>query len=282
MFQQKIKIHIPKWLLNVAIVFFIVAFVFISTYLTFEKIYQNKIYPGVWIGEINLKGKTAEQAKDIINKQVNDISQSGIVFHYQKKQTAITPTIASADGSFAYQIISFDAEKSVNQAYSFGRDNAFFSNLKNKIGALIYRRAVNLSFAMNEKEIKNILIKNFLIFETPAKNAELIFDNQNNFIIKEEKLGKIINYEKAIKLLGVNLLNLNNSPIELYTKTDYPQIYKKDCLNIDAKAKQILSLAPFTLIYGNNKFAIKKNQLSNWLGLKINQETDNQNKISVS
>lgn len=282
MFQKKPKINIPPRLLKVAIIFFIAAFVFASAYLIFEKIYQNKIYPGVWIGEINLKGKTAEQTKNIINKQINNISQSGVVFYYQKKQITVTPAIASADGSFAYQIISFDAKKSIEQAYNFGRDNTFFSNLKNKINALIYKRTINLSLSMNETKVQNILMENFSIFETPAKNAELIFDKQtNNFIASEEKLGKTINYQKAIRLLGSNLLKLNDSSIRLYTKTDYPVIYKKACLNIDAKAKQILSLAPLTLKYQNNQWDIKKNQLSDWLGLKINQQTDNQNKILV-
>ncbi len=309
MFQLKSKFNIPRWLLDVAVIFFIICLIITSLYFIFEKKYQNKIYPGILIGEINLGGKTVSEANSLINEKLNSISQSGVVFHYQKKQTAITPTIASADGSFAYQIISFDAEKSANQAYSFGRNNSFFQNLKNKISGLIYKRAINLSLSMNEKEIKNILMENFSSFETPAQDAKLIFDKQNNnftplnktvdpklsdeiklpvngayltgFTVREEKLGKIMDYEKAIKRLGINLLNLNNRPIQLYTKTDYPEIYKKDCLNIDAKAKNILSLAPVILIFKDKQWQIEKNQLAELLSLETGREAKNQSLVAV-
>lgn len=278
---KKSKFKIPRWLLNTAIVFFIACLITASLHFIFEKKYQNKIYPGILIGEINLGGKTASEANSLINEKLNSISQSGIVFRYQKKQTVIMPTISSADGSFAYQIISFDAEKSINQAYNFGRDDSFFPNLKNKISGLIHKRAVNLSFSMNEKEIKNILMENFSSFEIPAQDAKLMINKQNNFIIEEEKLGKIIDYEKAIKLLGINLLKLNNSPIQLYTKTDYPQIYKKDALNIDSKAKQILFLAPIAMAAEEKEWVIEKDQLSQWLELKLNAEAINKDEITV-
>ncbi|MCK4553725.1 peptidoglycan binding domain-containing protein, partial [Candidatus Parcubacteria bacterium] len=282
MFQLKPKVNIPKWLLNTAIIFFIACLITASLYFIFEKKYQNKIYPGILIGEINLGGKTVSEANSLINEKLNSISQSGIAFHYQKKQAAITPTIASTDGSFAYQIISFNAEKSANQAYSFGKNNSFFQNLKNKISGLIYKRAINLSLSMNEKEIKNILMENFSSFETPAQDAKLIFDKQNNnFTVREEKLGKIMDYEKAIKRLGINLLNLNNVPIQLYTKTDYPEIYKKDCLNIESKAKDILSLAPVILIFKDKQWQIEKNQLAELLSLETGREAKNQNLVAV-
>lgn len=315
MSRIKIKINIPRWLLDAAIVFFIACLITASLYFIFEKKYQNKIYPGVWIGEINLGGKTVEQAKSLINEEINNINRSGITFYYEKNKVPIMPTIISTESDFAYQIINFDSEKSVDQAYNLGRDKAFFSNLKNKINGLIRKRIINLSFSMNETEIQNILKENFSTFEIPAEDAKLVLNEQNNnftplnksfdeingnesavvgdlkpptndtyltgFMVSEEKLGKIMDYKKAIKLLGINLLKLNSSPIQLSTETDYPEIYKKDCLNIEAKAKNILSLAPITLIFEDNKWEVDKEQLAQWLSLKIKSEAKNQDLVNI-
>ncbi|MCG2698011.1 VanW family protein [Candidatus Parcubacteria bacterium] len=315
MSRIKIKINIPRWLLDAAIVFFIACLITASLYFIFEKKYQNKIYPGVWIGEINLGGKTVEQAKSLINEEINNINRSGITFYYEKNKVPIMPTIISTESDFAYQIINFDSEKSVDQAYNLGRDKAFFSNLKNKINGLICKRIINLSFSMNETEIQNILKENFSTFEIPAEDAKLVLNEQNNnftplnksfdeingnesavvgdlkpptndtyltgFMVSEEKLGKIMDYKKAIKLLGINLLKLNSSPIQLSTETDYPEIYKKDCLNIEAKAKNILSLAPITLIFEDNKWEVDKEQLAQWLSLKIKSEAKNQDLVNI-
>ena len=282
MLQKKIANYIPKWLLVTAIIFFIAVLIIASLYFIFEKKYKNKIYPRTWIGEINLSGKTIEQAKSLINKKINNINQSGITFHYQKNKASIMPTVISTESDFAYQIINFDSEKSIEQVYSLSRDNTFFLNLKNKVTSLIHNRAVNLSFSMNETEIQNILKENFSSFETPAQNAKLIFNKElNHFIVREEKLGKIMNYEKAIKRLGVNLLNLNNCSIQLYTRTDHPEIYKKDTLNIEAKAKNILSLAPITLIFKDKQWIISKDQLAEFLSLKNSNKAKSQDLITV-
>ena len=278
MFQQKIKIHIPKWLPEIAIIFFIVSLTAIWLLFCFETIYQNKIYPGIWLGQTGLSGKTKEQAKAIINNKINNINQSGIVFYHDKAQTVILPTITSTESDFAYQIISFDVEKTIDQTYAFGKSSDFFTNLQNKIKALFYKQPVNLIVDINKNEINAMLTENFSQFEIPAQNAELSIDENNDFMVKEEKLGKVINYEKALNQLKVNLARLDSSQIQLFTKIDYPKIYKKDCLNIDAKAKKILSLAPLALNYNDNQWKVKKSQLTSWLSLKINPESSEENK----
>lgn len=272
MFQQKPKIHIPQWLPEVAVIFFIVSLTFIWILFAFEKIYQNKIYPGIKLNQIDLSDKTKEQAKSVINNKINSINQSGVIFYHNKTQTAILPTITSTESDFAYQIINFDVEQTIDQAYNFGRSSDFFSNLQNKIKALFYKQPINLIITINEDEINKILTENFSKFEIPAEDAKLAVDENNDFIINAEKLGKVIDYEKALNQLKINLARLDSSPIQLFSKTDYPKIYKKDCLNINAKAKEILSLAPLALDYNGKQWEVGKNQLTSWLGLKNNPE----------
>lgn len=274
MFQKKITNYIPQWLLDVAIIFFIVSLVFTALYFAFEQIYQNKIYPGIKLDQIDLSNKTKEQAKAIINSKINSINQSGIIFYYDKTQTTILPTITSTESDFAYQIISFDAEETVDQAYALGRNSDFFTNLQNKIKALFYKQPINLITAINNEEINKMLAENFSQFEIPAEDAKLSVDKNNDFIIKEEKFGKVIDYEKALNQLKINLARLDSSLIQLFSKTDYPLIFKKDCLNIDAEAKKILSLAPLALNYNDKQWKIKKDQLTSWLSLKINSEAN--------
>ncbi len=282
MFKQKATIHIPQWLLSVAIIFLIACLLAGGIYFIFEKKYQNKIYPGIWLGQTGLSGKTKEQAKIIINNKINNINQAGIIFYYDKAQTVVLPTITSTESDFAYRIIGFDVETTIDQTYAFGRSSDFFTNLQNKIKAIFYKQPINLIIAINKEEINNLLTENFSQFETPAQNAKLSIDENNDFMVKEEKLGKVINYEKALNRLKINLAWLNSSQIQLFTKTDYPIIFKKDCLNIDAKAKQILSLAPLALNYNNKQWEVQKSQLTSWLGLKNNTKADKRDEITIS
>jgi vancomycin resistance protein YoaR len=290
MFEIETKNYSKKhWLLNIAIIFVITSVLMASLYLIFEKKYDNKIYPGIILGEMDLSGKTPEELKSIINKKVNQINQNGITFYYQEKQTAIMPIVASLETDLAYEIINFDVEKTVAQAYGFGRGNNFFINLSNKIKAIISKQPIALRTTINEEEINQALSENFSQYEIPAEDAELIFKQQSllggmkniQFDIEEEKIGKVINYQKGIIQLKRRLSLLDFSSIELLTKTDYPQIYKKNCLNIGNKARNILELAPLILKYEDGEWKVDNKQLAEWLMLKINPDNKNINKDKI-
>jgi vancomycin resistance protein YoaR len=290
-FHTETKDSRRRWLLNAAIIFVITALVAGGLYFIFEAKYKNKIYPGIMAGGIDLSGKTPEEAKKIINKKVNRINQDGITFYYQGSKTVITPIISSFESDLAYEIINFNTEETVNSAFAFGRNDNFFVNLQNKARAAAFKEAIAFKIEINEEKILQALKSNFSQFEIPAEDAKLIYKKQSllggmeniQFEVREEKLGKIIDYEKGIARLKNNLARLDNGPIELFTKTDYPRIYKKDTLNIENKARKILALAPLTLKYENNEWVVSKEKLASWLTLKINPDYKTEgDKIIVS
>ena len=272
------------WLLKLAIIFFILTIFVVCGFLLFEKKYQYKIYPGVWLNNYDLSNKTINEARQLIDQQINEINQKGINFTYQNNEGSALSTIKNKD---ILQYINFDINQAVNQAIDFGRDNNFFINFKNKISAILFKKKIILTVNINQIEIKKILHENFLRFEQPAQNATLII-NQNNssnniqFQIAQEKLGKIIDYQKSIDELTSELSQLKFQPIKLQTKTQYPIIFAKDCLNAESQANSILTLAPILLEYNKLNWTINKGQLADWLLLETNPDKTNPEKIITS
>jgi vancomycin resistance protein YoaR len=288
------KIKIPLWLLWMAIIFFILLFTLVSTYLSWENKYINKIYPGLYLGEIILSGKTLNEAKKTIDDKINLLNQDGINFYYGDNSTTIFPIVSSLEGDIARQIINFDTDKTLATAYGFGRSGNFFADLKNKIKTLFSNKAITLTAAINDNEIEKILKEKFSNSEIPTEDAQLIHKKINDpagsetieFEIIREKAGRIIDYQKGISQLKANLIGLNFGPIKLTSNISYPQIYQKDCLNINNKAQNILTLSPITLKYKDNEWIIEKAQLASWLGLKNNPEfkkigAENKEKIII-
>jgi len=278
----KISNYIPQWLLKVVIIFFIVLFIILISYLVFEKNYQDKIHPRVYLGDISLGGKTIAEAKTMLNKRIDKINQDGISFKYKNQQAVILPLISSVESDLTYQLINFDASKTINSIFSYTRNNNFINNLQNKINTLFFKQRAVMLITMNEQEIEKILSDRFSQYEIPAQDARLEI-NGNTVAITAEKLGKVINYKKGIKDLAINLKSLSSLSVQLTTRTDYPQILKNDCLNIENKVKQILTLAPLKIKYDKNQWLIKKSELNNWLKLRINQRLNDkiQDKIIV-
>lgn len=280
----------PPWLLETAIIFFIVFFIFCSLYLVFEINYKNKAYPGIRAGNINLSGKSKEQIEQLINYQTDKIRQEGINFYYNGAKINIQPLISSPEGDLAYEIIGFDTKKTAENIMNYGRADNFFINLKNKISLFIWEKKVPVIFTINEERLKKILSDNFSPYLAPAQDAKLIYAPTDNkkiykFIIEEEKAGKDINYQKGLNVLSQNLSQLNFSPIYLVSENIKPLVAKNDCLNIESRAENLLNLAPLAIAYPSDlpatstlktregkQWLIAKKDFADWLKIKSGAE----------
>jgi len=274
-----------RWLLLPAIIFFILLAIAATGLFAFEKIYQDKIYPNIFVGDLNLGGLTAEQAENLLNKQVDKINQNGITFSYKGNQTTIMPVLSSADADLAIKIINFNVDKTVAIAFNYGRNRGFFINLESKL-ALLFKQQLPLDLSINQEQINKILADNFIKNLAPSQDASLIvkpaYGDSYDFAVSPEKLGKAIDYEDAISQMINNLSKLNSQAIELITVTRYPKILAKDSLNIENKALKILNYAPLTLTYGGNDWIINRSQLAEMLTLKPNNSVEDKVKVGLN
>ncbi|MEA1963500.1 MAG: VanW family protein [Patescibacteria group bacterium] len=259
-------------------IFLIIAIILIGFYFSFIYYYKNKIYPGISVGNIDLSGLTDNQAANIINQKIDNINQNGIKFQYHNQETVFLPMIASVESDLAYRIVNFNVEESALKAMKIGRSD----NIKNNILQIIknYSKKTNLKIRceINENEVNAFFDNNFSHFATPAKNAELIYEKKPynkkalNFSVKKEEYGQILNYAKALKQLKNNLANLNDKNIEISANINYPKIFEKDCLNINAKANKIINRLPLKLAHENNKWDLNSNDILGLLTLKENKQ----------
>jgi len=290
MFGEKKKHDVLKWLLRLVAIFFILLATTASAFLVFEKTYQNKVYPGVRLGDIDLSGKTGSQVSYLINQRVNKINQTGIVFTYNKQQVNLMSVVSSIEGDLAYSIINFEPESTIKEAFSFGRKSNFFQNFSDKLDGLFHGRSIEMNFYLNEGEAIKTLATSFDFLEKSPNDARIVFNEPDSvykkissadFDILEENFGEVIDYSEGIKKLKNNLAVMDDSGIELYSQVKNPVIYKKDLLNIEDKIDKIINLAPVVLNFSgeDESFEMTARDIAPWLVLKNNKRTDNEEVI---
>lgn len=277
MFSLHKKNNLLKWPLMTTAVFLTIAIILAGFYFSFTHYYKDKIYPGIFVGNINLSGLSGNQALSFVNRKIDNINQNGITFKYYNQETIFLPMVASVESDLVYQIVNFDVEKSISNAMQIGRSD----NIKNNILQIIknYLKNTNLkiTFTINEDEINAFFDNNFSHFATPAKNAELTYEEKAyskilNFSVKKEEYGQILDYEKALKQLKNNLANLSDQNIKISANINYPEIFEKDCLNIEAKANKIINRLPLKLFHENNKWNLNHDDVLSRLTLKENNQ----------
>ncbi|MCU0679398.1 MAG: VanW family protein [Planctomycetes bacterium] len=289
MIKLKIKkvFAFPRWLLAIVIIFFIVSALAAAGYFIFEQAYREKIYPNVKIGGYAVGGLTPAQALNMLNKKVDRLNQNGVIFSYGDHRFALLPMVASVEGDLAYQLFSYDTEKTVNSAFAYGRQSSFAVDLDRKFRLLLRSYNQPLSVKLNSAEVKKILMDNFLPYAVPAVDAALAYAAPTygadyKFTVTKEKLGQTFDYERAVAQLERQLAAADASPIMFKVSDDYPEIYEKDCLNIPIKASRLFALSPLTLAVGAKAWAVKKIEFVDWLKLELNNQPGTEDKVLVS
>lgn len=263
-----------------AIISVMVIFIFLASIFILDILYKNKFYPGVKITGVNLSGLTRAQAQKIFKAKIDELNRNGQTFIYQNRQATIYPIIISTtDPDLSHEIITFDLNKTLEQACSLGRAGNFFDNIWQKIKLIFVNKNLTLNFKINQEEIEKILKDNFADLERPGQNPKIEFD-QDEIIITNEKMGLIFDYQEIIKKLKNNLTHLNFEPLELKLVLNKPDFTHSQTLFLRDEIEQVINLstiniqATTTNYYGQpirKTWPVERNEFKNWLDFGYNK-----------
>jgi vancomycin resistance protein YoaR len=271
--------RIWRTILVLITVFVFVFLLALVIYLFLGSRYSQKIFPGIRLGNINLQGKTASEAKELIYTHIDTINQDGLVFEYGDKAAIIYPLKSySPDGDVIETLIDFDVDKTIDNAMAIGRSNKFVPDLLNRFSLLVGRR-VELIANLDRDKIINRLNQGFAgIVPVDAK----FYMAQNDVAITPDSDGKLLTYNDGLDKLDKDLKRFDFSTIVLNDNGDgKANILADDCVKVQDQAKAIAALAPVKLRYkGKSIGTLDANTLIDWIHVSKSSGADS--KISLS
>ncbi|MDD5569233.1 MAG: VanW family protein [Candidatus Pacebacteria bacterium] len=246
----------------VALLFIFIAAVGVYSWL--GNAYKDKIYPGVHLGDVDLSGKTVNQAKELVYQRLDLLNQEGISFAYGKEEIIIRPIIIfSPDADIKNVLIDFDVDKTVSNAMAMGRTGQFLPDLWERATFFFHHEAEAIA-SFNRNESIKYLKQGFATIE-PA-DAKFYIDNNNSLAIEPEKAGRRLNYDKGLNELERKIKSFDFSLIRLSaTNATNPDVFVADCAKVQDKAKAIADLAPISLSYGVKNWELDSKTLVSWL-----------------
>jgi vancomycin resistance protein YoaR len=266
--QRPLKLLLRAASVLIAVIAFFALIISIA-FIYFEKKYDSKILPNIYVANINVGGKTVEEAEKIIESATAYFDKNGFTFNSPAKKIVIFPTEQVADTDIAVENFSFAIKNTLEDAYDTARNNDFETNTRDKVRLLLSKKSIPLKFALNEARIRDKFNAALPPEETAAKDAEFTIDN-GTVLIKPEQDGISVDLDQALLDLGRKISNLDQAPIELKTTVINPKIYQKDFTehNVEALAQAVLDSAPLTLSFEKQKWQIQKKELGRWITLK--------------
>lgn len=273
----KHKKNIYYFILPISVAIFLLL-IFI---LSFEIAYAYKIYPGTYVGNIEISGKTKDQAVKYLTEKTDPLIINGLDFVWGDKNVNIDSIITGPNAGDVYEeIYSYDVRRAANQAYENGHTGNWKTKTINQFNAFFKKNKVPLYFTLNEENLETILRDNFVDLEKPAVNAELKISANNGIAIvvtEEEISGQAFDYKKAIQEAKSNILNLQKKDIILQTIVEKPEIKKEDVEKIIPFVQEVINLAPIIFTYGEKTIEISKAELASWIKIQKKEDSTKEN-----
>jgi vancomycin resistance protein YoaR len=144
--------------------FFVTSFGLFS----YQKLYENKVYQGVYVDGVNLGGETKQEIKKLFSDKNSRIKDSTITF-------VNNSDIATA--SAGQLNLGYDGNLSADQAYSIGRSGKFISDLSLILQAYVSNISLRSTYTYNQKEVTNLLQPISKKIDIQPVNAVFKFEN---------------------------------------------------------------------------------------------------------
>ena len=256
---------------------------FSISYLIWNTNYRGKVYPGVFLGSINLSGQDYNSVKKLITLKTQDIESSGLVFVDDNGNKIIKDNKGGLDTGSNYQFILFAPEKTALGAFDKSKNDSFFlfltHLLKNRDSKKIYNQV-----EIDAEGLQYFLEESFPDLMVASENAYFyIADDNKALSVMPGKIGKSIDHSNVYENLYNNLSSLKNETIYIKTVSLYPSVKENDLFDLKVEAEKILeNNQKFELKYTNNKgvessWKVEPEKFVSWL--EINHEN---NRVSLN
>lgn len=196
-FKFKLLYHRKHIFRGVRIIFWFLTGAFLAIFfissiglLGYESLYKNKVYPGVYINNVNFGGKSSETVKNYLLSKNSSIQNVNFVL---KSDYGIA-TISAKQIDFGY-----DANLLTTQAYAIGRSGNFASDLS--IILQSYATGVNLAPSYNYSQDKLAILLNPLSKQINKDPVNAVFDFTNN---------RVTTFKPSTNGAGVDINKLND------------------------------------------------------------------------
>jgi vancomycin resistance protein YoaR len=184
------------------------------------KEWDNKIYPGVTVQDVNLGGLTKEEAKNKLSESFNDA--------IGKKKMPISIGDKQYELIYSDIIPKYDIDGTVEKAYNFGRDDGTLKKYMSIKNGENNKNVIPLDFSYSEEKLKEYEAKLQKEATQAAKDASINI-NGSNITVKPETEGKTVNLETLDQKLKENINGDINSDNKLTVdiETTKPRVTKE-------------------------------------------------------
>ena len=218
----------PVFLISILIIIFFISF--ISIFFSIINIGNSKIYKGISINNIDMSGKSKEEAVKILNNSIKSKIDKPINLKYNDYNNTLYYS--------AYDV-SYDINSAVDKAYLLGRKGNIVRNNYAILKFLLFKKNINIKIEYNDELLDKSISD--ISSNLPGKLVEPNYSiEEKNLVIKKGNSGIVVDESK----LKEDLINIFNNISSQNDEITIPVISKEQSkIDIDKIHSEIFKKA---------------------------------------
>lgn len=202
--------------------------------ISLRAVYSGRVYPGIYLGWINLSGQSPTSAAELLRSKFDYPDQGQITLQYDELSWLATPAELG---------LFFSPNYNAEQAFNAGREGNFWQRVADQAKILRHGLVIAPAFVLDEKTGREFLAGIASEVDQPVIEASLELDGLD-VIVQPGQIGREMDLAASLDVAALQMGSLQSGTIPLIVKETYP-----DILDVSAQAelaRQILS-QPLTL-----------------------------------
>lgn len=200
--------------------------VYAALYRYVNKVDKKVICDNVYIGETNVSGMTAKEAKAAVREKIREYATRSLTMEVEEKSVDVRLSELGLDVK--------DIDQLVESAVSYGKKGSVFGRYQKMRKLKKEKVVLNEEFRVDADAVDAVIKEKAIPLEQEAADAT-ISRSEDGFIVTDEKEGKAVNLEESRKKI-VNYLNqkwnYKDVSLALVVETEQPKIKRKDLESI--------------------------------------------------
>jgi len=234
----------------------------------YGRMYENRIFPGVRVLSVRLDGLTKSEARKAVQDSIDNVLSKGLRFNYDGRELVIDPSVVSTDPDASRDLVRYDVDQALEQAYALGRDAGWISNAAEQLGLRVSPKEVPPRVTLDRSGLDEALQAAAERELHPVKDARLSVNASTTpatIGIEPEQSGLSLITSSALDELTYQARRLEFKPIALSDQIINPTVTAKDLEALMPEAENIMARPQLVLTHDDQEFPVTATLLGRWL-----------------
>lgn len=255
--NQHPRIHwsrlIQKKVWVTGLVLAVLALVLGGSTFVYAQRYEEKIYPGTFIGNVDIGNKTVAEASALLQQAFQEMLSQGERLDIEGTVGRIDLHITGAEESdLSYDLLSFDADNAAQEAFNINHGTHRLRGALASMPTVLFKNNITPTISVRTEQLASTIRGAFPNLEQSGADTSFAVTWEKNtpiVTVTPGTEGLMIDTAQAATLLLQDAQDFTLSGITLQRTASSVTVTTEEATPLIPEAKTVLENAPFTLHY---------------------------------